>query len=56
MLQTAATIGVRAMVVHATGDAAKSSYERHGVRSSSLAPLTLMITVAEATRMLSPPP
>jgi GNAT superfamily N-acetyltransferase len=56
MLQAADTIGVRAMVVNAIGDAAKSFCERHGFRPSVIEPLTLMITVAEASRMLSSVP
>ena len=48
----AETVGVRAMLVHAISPAAKSFYEKHGFRTSSVEPMTLMITVDEAQRML----
>lgn len=53
MLLVGETIGVRAILVHAISDAAKSFYERHGFRASPVEPLTLMITLAEARRMLN---
>jgi hypothetical protein len=43
---------VRAILVHAISDAAKTFYERHGFRASPVEKLTLMITLAEARRML----
>jgi GNAT superfamily N-acetyltransferase len=46
-------IGVRAILVHAISDEAKAFYERHGFRPSTVEPMTLMITLAEARRMLS---
>jgi GNAT superfamily N-acetyltransferase len=46
-------IGVRAILVHAISEAAKAFYERHGFRVSPVEPLTLMITLAEARRMLA---
>jgi GNAT superfamily N-acetyltransferase len=51
-LSAGETIGVRAILVHAISDAAKAFYERHGFRVSPVEPLTLMITLAEARRML----
>jgi GNAT superfamily N-acetyltransferase len=51
MLSAGETIGVRAILVHAISDAAKSFYERHGFKASPIEPLTLMITMAEARRM-----
>jgi GNAT superfamily N-acetyltransferase len=47
------TVGVRAILVHAISDGAKSFYEKHGVRASAFEPMTLMITIDEARRMLS---
>jgi predicted N-acetyltransferase YhbS len=52
LLSAGATIGVRAILVHAISDAAKTFYERHGFRASPVEKLTLMITLAEARRML----
>jgi GNAT superfamily N-acetyltransferase len=46
----AATIGVRAILVHAISDAAKTFYEKYGFRPS-LEPMTLMVTMDEAQRM-----
>jgi hypothetical protein len=51
-LGAAETIGVRAMVVHAISEGAKRFYEKHGFRASPIEPMTLMITVDEARRML----
>jgi predicted N-acetyltransferase YhbS len=48
----AETIGVRAILVHAISDGAKAFYEKHGFRSSPIEPMTLMITIDEAKRML----
>ena len=52
----AGTIGVRAILVHAISDEAKAFYDRHGFRASPLDPLTLMITVDEAERMMGERP
>jgi GNAT superfamily N-acetyltransferase len=52
MIGVGETIGIRAILVHAISDAAKSFYERHGFRVSPVEPLTLMMTLAEARRML----
>ena len=48
----AGTIGVRALLVHAISDEAKAFYERWGFRPSAIEPMTLMITIEEAQRML----
>jgi GNAT superfamily N-acetyltransferase len=48
----AETIGVRAILVHAISDEAKAFYEKHGFRSSPIEPMTLMVTIDEARRML----
>jgi GNAT superfamily N-acetyltransferase len=47
------TIGVRALLVHAISDAAKAFYERHGFHTSPIAPMTLMMTLAEARGALA---
>jgi GNAT superfamily N-acetyltransferase len=49
----AETVGVRAILVHATSEEAKTFYEKHGFRPSLVEPMTLMITIEEAQRMLS---
>jgi GNAT superfamily N-acetyltransferase len=48
----AETVGVRAILVHPISEGAKSFYEKHGFRPSPVEPTTLMITMAEAQRML----
>jgi hypothetical protein len=40
------------MLVHAISEEAKRFYEMHGFRTSPIEPMTLMITVDEAKRML----
>jgi hypothetical protein len=50
----AGTIGVRALLVHAISDEAKTFYEHRGFRASPIDPMTLMITIEEAQRMLAP--
>jgi GNAT superfamily N-acetyltransferase len=51
----AQTIGVRAILVHAISDEAKAFYEKHGFRTSPIEPMTLMVTIDEARRMLNYP-
>ena len=51
----AGTIGVRALLVHAISDEAKAFYEHWGFRASATDPMTLMITIDEAQRMLGRP-
>jgi GNAT superfamily N-acetyltransferase len=48
----AASVGVRAIMVHAISEEAKTFYERHGFRPSPVEPMTLMVTIEEAQRML----
>jgi len=48
----AETVGVRAILVHAISVEAKTFYERHGFRASPLEPMTLMVTIEEAQRMM----
>jgi predicted N-acetyltransferase YhbS len=52
VIGAAETIGVRAILVHAISDDAKAFYEKHGFRSSPIEPMTLMVTIDEARRML----
>jgi GNAT superfamily N-acetyltransferase len=47
------TIGVRAMLVHAISDEAKGFYEHWGFKPSPVDPMTLMVTIEEAGRMLA---
>ena len=51
-LGAAQTIGIRAILVHAVSDSAKAFYEKHGFRASPIESMTLMITIAEARKML----
>jgi GNAT superfamily N-acetyltransferase len=51
-IAAAESVGVRAILVHAISDEAKSFYEKHGFRPSPIEPMTLMITIEEAQRML----
>jgi predicted N-acetyltransferase YhbS len=48
----AETVGVRAILVHAMSDDAKRFYLRYGFRESPLEPMTLMVTVEEAQRLM----
>jgi len=52
IVAAAETVGVRAIFVHAISEKAKTFYEKHGFRASPVEPMTLMITVEEAQRML----
>jgi len=52
ILSAAETIGVRAILVHAISEAAKIFYEKRGFRSSPVEPMTLMITIDEAQRIM----
>ena len=54
VIGAAETIGVRALLVHAISDEAKAFYERWGFRASAIEPMTLMITIEEAQKMLGP--
>ena len=51
-VQAADIAGIRAILVHAISEAAKRFYEGCGFIASPIDPLTVMITVAEAARML----
>jgi GNAT superfamily N-acetyltransferase len=51
-LNAADLIGVRAILVHAISEDARTFYEQHGFRGSPVDRMTLMITIDEAQRML----
>lgn len=53
VLAAADRIGVRAILVHALSDDAKAFYERWGFRPSPVEPMTLMVTLEEAEKMLA---
>ena len=52
-LQASEIAGIRAVLVHAISDAAKRFYEKHGFIASPVDPMTVMITTAEAARILA---
>jgi GNAT superfamily N-acetyltransferase len=52
-IQAAEIAGIRAILVHAISEEAKRFYLRHGFVESPVAPLTLMITVADAEKALA---
>jgi GNAT superfamily N-acetyltransferase len=52
VIQASEIVGIRAILVHAISDAAKRFYEKHGFVASPVDPLTVMITMAEAAKML----
>jgi GNAT superfamily N-acetyltransferase len=54
VIGAAETIGVRAILVHAISEDAKAFYERSGFRPSPLEPMTLMVMIDEARKMLAP--
>jgi GNAT superfamily N-acetyltransferase len=53
-VQAAEIAGIRAILVHAISEAAKQFYEKYGFVASPVDPLTVMIAVAEAVRMIAP--
>jgi GNAT superfamily N-acetyltransferase len=52
ILQAAEIAGVRAILVHAISEAAKRFYEKYGFIAAPVDPMTVMITTAEATRII----
>ncbi|MGH6956498.1 MAG: GNAT family N-acetyltransferase [Caulobacteraceae bacterium] len=54
VVSAAGAIGVRAMLVHAISDEAKSFYQRFGFVASPVEPLTMMITVEDLRRQVDP--
>jgi len=51
-LQAAEIAGVRAILVHAISEAAKRFYEKYGFIASPVDPMTVMITTAEAAKIV----
>ncbi|MBX9660667.1 MAG: GNAT family N-acetyltransferase [Nitrospiraceae bacterium] len=51
-LQAANIAGIRALLVHAISDAAKRFYEASGFIASPVDPMTVMITLVEAERII----
>jgi GNAT superfamily N-acetyltransferase len=51
-LQAAEIAGVRAILVHAISEAAKRFYEKYGFVASPVDPMTVMITIAEAAKII----
>jgi predicted N-acetyltransferase YhbS len=51
-VQAARIAGIRAILVHAISGSANRFYENHGFVASPVDPLTFMITVVEAVKML----
>lgn len=54
IVQAAEIAGIRAILVHAISEEAKRFYERYGFVASPVDPLTVMIAVADAVRIISP--
>jgi GNAT superfamily N-acetyltransferase len=52
-LRAAEIAGIRAILVHAISEDAKQFYERSGFSASPLNPMTLMVTLAQASRILT---
>jgi GNAT superfamily N-acetyltransferase len=51
-MQAAEIAGIRALLVHAISDAAKRFYEAYGFIASPVDPMTVMITLTEAERIV----
>jgi GNAT superfamily N-acetyltransferase len=51
-LQSANIAGIRALLVHAISDAARRFYEAYGFIASPVDPMTVMITLVEAERVI----
>ena len=52
-IQAAELAGIRAILVHAISEDAKRFYEKYGFIASPVDPLTLMITVEEAVKIMT---
>lgn len=52
-VRVAEIAGVRGILIHAISDGAKRFYEKYGFISSPIDPLTVMITISEALKMLA---
>ncbi len=55
-VQAAEIAGIRAVLVHAISERAKRFYEKWGFIESLVDPMTLMVTVTEAAKMLAEKP
>ena len=55
-VQAAEIAGIRAVLVHAISERAKRFYEKWGFIASPIDPMTLMVTVTEAAKMLAENP
>jgi GNAT superfamily N-acetyltransferase len=55
-LQASEIAGVRGILVHAISETAKRFYEKYGFVASPVDPMTVMITTAEAARMIDRKP
>lgn len=53
IVQAAEIAGIRAVLVHAISERAQRFYQKYGFIASPADPMTLMITVAEAARILA---
>jgi hypothetical protein len=54
--QAAEIAGIRGILVHAISEAAKRFYQSYGFVPSPIDPMTLIVTVVEAARLLEPRP
>jgi GNAT superfamily N-acetyltransferase len=54
-VQAAEIAGIRAILIHAKTEDARRFYERYGFVASPVEPFTVMVTVAEAVKILSDP-
>lgn len=52
-MQAADIAGIRVVLVHAISGAAKRFYEKYGFAASPVDPMTVMVTLAEAVKMLA---
>jgi len=53
-LGAAQTLGIRALMIHALSDSARSFYERYGFAASRIEPYTLLATMADLRRAFFP--
>lgn len=56
LLHAAEILGIRAVLVHALSDDARAFYVALGFTPSPLDPMTLMVSLADLARALTPPP
>ena len=54
-VQAAEIAGIRAILIHAKTEDARRFYERYGFVASPVEPFTVMVTVAEAVKILGDP-